>query len=868
MKRLLCLLLAVALSVLTAACGDTETSSQTESSAETNSESSEESTVFIENELIAEIRSYFGGDVPDRTMKAKNLFDGLKYTFSEEPVGDYGDADFTKLTDGAIRDVFDKWSWVGFKGNNAPSVTFDLGGTEHALADIEVDMLRQVSYGIELPSSVMIEVSEDGERFTAVSTLQTPADIAESGKYVYRFAFPETLSARYIRVTMLRKESNFLFVDEITAYAYCEDGNIDVSAGQSSGDAGKEYDYYGYALNTEITVPVSQTDADYNQRQNLALLEGVDVQVKHFDPLETAHLASNTHIEQLSMLIDGKKASYASYSDTALAHFYRGYGRHIVIDLGNEMAVDEVKLEFLNEVSAGVGAPPAVTVSVSNDGKKWVTAYADSTGLYGDQTVQLVQVDGTFKQAYRCRYIRVSFQTVPDNETSSNVYLSEIEIYGKKNTENVPEAEYDMDITMGRYPDTETVGAENILLAAVAGMPGDDAYDGMSEEDALLHLAYHDKDGNMKDTFFDSFSFSPTVRFQFENDVKLSADKFMDEIFAEEHNLPALNRAAETVKNSLNTTEKVTVWLNLMSPHAGETCSDVDSDGKAEDFSTAEGRFAYLKYQVDRYLERFGNAGFENLELLGFYWNDECLFKDELELNCQSIRMINDYIHSLGYKSFWCPYYNAYGIWLWQDVGFDFAVLQPNYMFYATESTRLSSASDTALIYGMSVELEIEDYVSEGSVGLYREYLRTGYDSGFMNSVKFYYHGGMPGAITSSGRGETEQLRTVYDGTYLFAKRKLDETYNIGTAANPEKFTDISVEVQHGRSVNFELGDTADYTVRIMESTVYGSFRLDLNGKGFYRAMENFRGKDRIVLEISDGAGNRKTVTVTVNVTE
>lgn len=869
MKRLLCLILAGVLFVSLAACGDTNASSEAGSSAEESLESSEESKeVFTPNELIAEINAFFGGNVPDRTMKANNLFEGLSYTFSEEPVADYGDPNYTKLTDGATRDVFDKWNWVSFKSSKAPSVTFDLGGTEHALADIEINMLRQVSYGIELPASVQIELSEDGENFTAVSTLQTPSDIAESGKYVYRFAFPETVSAQFVRVTMNRKESNFLFVDEITAYEYREDGKIDVSAGQTSGDADLEYDYYGYLLETEITVPVSNADTDYDTQQNLALLEGVDVQVKHFDPFEQSYLESNTPIESLSMLTDGKKASSVSYGDQAFAHFYRGYGRHIVIDLGNEMAVDKVCMEFLNHVAVGIGAPPAVMVSVSNDGENWVTAYGQSTGLYGDSTVQLVQVDGTFRQAYRCRYVRVSFPTVPHNETTSSVYLSEIEVFGKKNTENIPEAQDDAGITMGRYPDAEAFGAENILLAAVAGMPGDENYDGMSEESALLHLAYHDEDGNITDTFFDSVLFAPTVRFQFQNDVKQSADRFMDELFAEGHNLHALNNASETVKTALNLTENATVWMNLMCPKTNETCSDVDGDGKAEDFSTAEGRFAYLKYQIDHYIERFADAGFEHLDLLGFYWNDECLFPDELALNCETIKMTNDYIHSLGYKSFWCPYYNAYGIWLWQEVGFDFASLQPNYMFYATETTRLSTAADIALIYGMGIELEIEDAVSEGSFGLYREYLRAGYDHGHMNSVKLYYQGGMPGAITRAANGTDGQNRGIYDDTYLYAKRKLDDSYNIASAADTERFKDLTLEVRHGRSVDLTLGDTEGYTVRIMKSTVYGSFRLDLSGEGSYRAMKNFCGEDTVVLEISDGTGNRKTVTITVNVTE
>lgn len=866
MKKNICLLLLSAL-LLVSCVSEPDAVSETESenvSSATESNESEVSAVFEENELIAEIGAFLSGNTPDRRLKADNLFAQTAYSYNTDPVTDYGDPNRIKLTDGAIRDVFDKWSWVGFKGSVAPAVTFDLGGTEHALADIEVHMLRQVDYGIELPSAVQIALSDDGENFTPVSTLQTPADVSESGQYTYRFALPETVSAQYVRVTLQRKADNFLFVDEIIGYEYSESGTIDVSGGQTASDANMEYDYYGYTLNTDITVPADKTDADYDERQNLALLAGVDVQVTHFDPLDLSYLANNTPIESLSMLIDGQKAKIAAYYDSAFAHFCRGCGRHIVIDLGNEMAVDEVWMEFLNQVSVGVGAPPAVTVSVSNDGESWVTAYAESTGVYGDRTQQFIRISGAFKQAYRCRYVRVSFNTVPDNDTSSNVYLSEIEVYGKKNAENVPEAAYDASIRLGQYPSPDVIGAENVLLAAVSGMPGDDPYCGMTEEAALLLLAYHDKDGKMTDVYFDSVLFAPTARFAFQNDAADSFELFVTELLYEQQNLPALDRAAKTVTDALPDAQKPTVWLNLMCPKTGEACRDVDGDGIAEDFSTLEGRFAYLKYQVDRYLAVWSEENYRNLELLGFYWNDEAIRKEELELNTSSIRMINDYIHSLGYQSIWCPYYNAYGYWMWQDVGFDYACLQPNYMFYATESTRLTAASDTAKIYGMGVELEIEDYVSDGSIGLYREYLRAGYDSGSMNSIKLYYNDGMPGSYVGS-YGTT---RVVYDENYLFARRKLDDSYNVSVESELSHFTDIELTVKHGRTVDFSLGDTSDYSVRIVQSTLYGTFRLNLNGDGAYRAIKNYRGTDTVIVEISDGAGNKKTVTITVTVSE
>ncbi len=870
LKRFFCLILT--LTLLLCACGETAENTSSlpgaESVEESSKEESEVSKVFEENELIGEIDACLTGKAPDRTMLAKNLFADASYTFNTNTNESYTDPDMKKLNDGNKRDLFDKYSWVGFTGGVHPSVTFDLGEGEHALADVEINMLRQVAYGIELPDSVILSVSEDGKTYVNISTLKSPADVGEGNVFVYRFALPKTVSARYVRVTFRRKAQNFLFLDEITGYEYCEDGTIDPSTGNSTADVEKVFDYYKYDLSKDEYVVISPSDSDYNTRQNLALLEWAKVDATHFDPFDPSHTASNTDMAGLAKLIDGKRASKATYSDPAFAHFYRGCGRHVVVDLGNEMAVDSVEAEFLNEVSVGVAVPPAVMVSVSNDGENWITTYGGYTLEYGSNEKCLYNVDATFKEAYRARYIRVSFVTVPENTVSSNVYLSEIEVWGKKNAENVPEAKDDPSIIMGRYPDIGRIGCNNVLLAAVNGNVKENPTRNLDVAGALKHQAYLDEQGNIQDTFYDSVLFCPSNSFPFTGNVKANADLYRADMFTEGFNLYAWDEAARQVQEAIPGTANATVWLNLMCPDNDDTCPDVDGDGKAEDLSTPEGRLSYLKYQVDEYLKAWEEAGFEHITLLGFYWNNETIHRNDLALEKAVIGGINAYIHEKGYKSFWCPYYSAYGIWMWQELGFDVACLQPNYMFYVTDPTRLKATADIAKIYGMCVEIEIEVVSGEGSVGKYREYLREGFDSGYMHSVKLYYVSGTPSAIASAYDSEDPLAHSVYEDTYLYAKEKLDESYNKGASVSMDGVKDLTLQVVHGKKVDFDLALPEGVKARIMESTVYGTFRLDLSGEGQYRAMKGFRGEDRIMLEIYDPVGNRKTVTIAVTVTE
>lgn len=861
-KHAVCVLLALLLCAF-AGCsaGEPEAASSSADSSEVEGETSEEP--FVEAPEIAAARAYLSGGAPDRTLKATNLFADAPYTYSEQPSESYADPNLSKLHDGITRELFDQYNWVGFQRSKAPSVTFDLGEGAHALADVEVDCLRQVSYGIELPRQVAVSVSEDGETFTQIGALLSPSDTAESSKYVYRFAFPETVSARYVRITFTPGSQSFLFVDEITGYEYSENGTIDVSAGQTAQDLSLEYDYYEYALRKDISVSVNASDADYSLRQNLALLSGVEVQAQHFDPLDKTALANNNSSKaDLARLTDGASASVASYTDAAFVRFSRGYGRNLVVDLGNEMAVDEVHMQFLNQITVGVGAPPVLSVSVSCDGEDWVTVYADAFLPYGDRTPELKTVEAVFSSAVRCRYVRVSFPTVPHNETSSMVFLSEIEVYGRKNTEGVPEAVDDLTLRMGNYPDPAAIGCENILFACIG------SNNALDQGTAAGLLRYVDATGTQKELFMDSVCFSTAGDFAYRKDLKDSADDFRALCFAEGKNLNALQAAAADLRRGLPETPKPTVWLNLLCPRADDVCADVDGDGQAEDLSTAEGRFAFLRYQVDQMIAQFASADYADLTLVGFYWNDECLFPEDLEVNAASVRMINEYIHSLGYKSFWCPYFNAYGTWMWADVGFDFAILQPNYMFYAAEDTRLQTAATFARMLGMGVELELEDYEGEGAVKLYREYLRAGYDSGFMHSIKLYYQGGLPGAIGGSRSSDTALGRSVYDDTYAFAKGLLDDTYNTsGGEVSLDAFEDVHVTVKEGNAVRYELGEGADaVTMRIVQSPVFGAFRLNRSGNGTYNAPTGFRGEETALIEISDETGNRKIVRVTITV--
>lgn len=71
----------------------------------------------------------------------------------------------------------------------------------------------------------------------------------------------------------------------------------------------------------------------------------------------------------------------------------------------------------------------------------------------------------------------------------------------------------------------------------------------------------------------------------------------------------------------------------------------------------------------------------------------------------------------------------------------------------------------------MCVELEIGG-IKPDDIERYKCYLDAGAETGYMNTIKMYYQGGVPGEFYRSFISDDPLVRSVYDDTYLFAKEK------------------------------------------------------------------------------------------------
>ena len=565
------------------------------------------------------------------------------------------------------------------------------------------------------------------------------------------------------------------------------------------------------------------------------------------------------------MLTDGKFAGQAAYSDPAYFRFTGGLGRTILYDLGRESAVSSFAGSFLYELSTAVGLPRRLLIKASQNGVDWQTIHVTEAFKTGE-TAARVEVAEAFAQTYRARYIKFVFPV------NTHVYCDELAVYG---TKRIPDAAADIvadAVEVAVYPDKyitpdDFLGVNNMLLSYNHD-PASASGGKTTAEEYMPFVGYYDRGGKLADTFFDSFLFLPYGAYVNEENGDFTAwNAYVDNVFAEDANVNALSEAAERVSEGLGRDVRVRVFFSILYTWPDKTSfGDVDGDGVIEDFSKAEDRKKAIKWIIDEQLARFEAGGYDNLDLLGFYWYEEQVtYTDPHEL--ELIRYASDYVHSLGYKLMWIPWYCAPGYTDWKELGFDMACMQPNYAFSGQATVeRLYDNAETTRRLGMCVEIEIGQYDAQADILRYKEYLAVGAETGYMDAVKCYYQAGMPGAFYAAWKSADPFVNSVYHDTYLFAKGKYDPNETAGGAiADP---SDLELDTTSGRGVTGSLNETeSDYRVRIETSPKYGTLRFG-GGTVTYTPLAGFAGTDTFTVYLEYIHGDSKTATVTVRVHE
>ncbi|MGD9498153.1 MAG: DUF4855 domain-containing protein [Armatimonadota bacterium] len=305
-------------------------------------------------------------------------------------------------------------------------------------------------------------------------------------------------------------------------------------------------------------------------------------------------------------------------------------------------------------------------------------------------------------------------------------------------------------------------------------------------ENLLPYVAYLDEDGRPRDWFFDGFLF---IEFATDDGVYIHHYRQQTRLptvedwvwlaecwFRPNVGLAGLEQAVAQVAAAIGPPDRrAKVVITLPIPLAQDhSFGPLPGEQQPLDLADPDDARRALAWYVDHVRARWDAAGYQHLELVGFYWTAESVPPSQVPL----ARWTSEYLHGLGLKHFWIPYFGAAGYDSWRDAGFDAVMLQPNYFF--TEDDRSLTHFRTHVLRvqlantGVEVEFDTRALTDERFRRRFYAYLDAGAFYGWMTDALLgYYEGGR--AVLEFYRGG-QQGRALYDAVYRFVQGTWEPT--------------------------------------------------------------------------------------------
>lgn len=421
------------------------------------------------------------------------------------------------------------------------------------------------------------------------------------------------------------------------------------------------------------------------------------------------------------------------------------------------------------------------------------------------------------------------------------------------------------------YPTSEVMcGYENLVLTYTHNSNRDDM-GRFSPDDLMPYVAYYDKNGKMTDFFFDSYLFLPCmsygvsgarIHYDETNPTKaVDWEFYVKDTFTAGANVDALDVAFARAKKELGDPDrKAGVVLSILYPAANQT--DFGSlGGKNLDFRNLDDRKYAIRWIIDEQLKLYNERGYENLELIGFYWLEEYLVTyGNPTQNKELYKYAAEYLHSLGLKFIWIPWYRANGYKQWQELGFDAVCMQPN-MFWQTIATnnRVADTAKECKLYGMGVEMEIDGralYNAE-CYNRYLDYLEECMLEGAMDTIKMYYQDANQGVFYQACHSSDDRARSVYDLTYKYAKGTLKKSDIDGVRAPefklPEGVTWRSNGKKYVATPAYYDGNGSSYQDndgKELTDGIIGTSELGTEWHGFHKSILDADGRMSVTVDL------------------
>lgn len=229
------------------------------------------------------------------------------------------------------------------------------------------------------------------------------------------------------------------------------------------------------------------------------------------------------------------------------------------------------------------------------------------------------------------------------------------------------------------------------------------------------YVTYVDMQGNEK-WMFDSFLF---LEIKDGNGVSFATGytpnpatqddwkKLADHFFQTDYMLGALDSSVgKAIKRIGKPIKKHQIVIGIPEPLKKATNWGI-VNGKSINCAITSDRIEAVKWYINYIRLKFKQAGFKNIDLVGFYW-----IAEEASNSRTITAEISEYLNGLCYGFYWIPYFNSPGFKDWEKLKFNYAYLQPNYFFKTPLiETRLDDACRTSAKYNMDMELEFDERI-------------------------------------------------------------------------------------------------------------------------------------------------------------
>ena len=807
--------------------------------------------------LTASRKAAASGKKYDPALGVVNVSKGAEYKIVTGGYDERMPYSETFLTDGSDPEPsFEYGNFVGISAANPSCIDIYLDETADDIYAFEISAFNRVTSKIHLPAYIDIRVGETEGSLKHVG--RAYAAVTGNDNFTYRVALNELVNAKIVRFIIPAKQSGaYYWFDEIKVLANRDYTYV------------PEYLYSDFEMQfTSEKTYHNSADEDYNTEKNL--IAGLTQEMMSYLPIDVNKLPwyNSATPENTELLTDGKKDTSNMRYNGKWVQFGYGEGRKIFYDLGAISSVSSAAVTVLDYNDYSCGGIDELELAVSEDGVNWYSAGISHPSREGAERIEdsfLYEAQVSAATPVKARYVALNMHM-----DDLRLFICEIEVFGKKNA--------------GEAADASAIGLDKIDEFSQGELPGyltptPEILSGVNDVMLIYHtvgtvnmdmllpyVAYVDENGNVQDTMFDGFLFLPgTGKLPNGGYGEISTKKpdwdyLLTNMFDPGKGMDELERTAEYVKEQLGLSElnlKVFVAIPRIN-HNITSFGDVDGDGISEDLSVSEDRIKVGTTYIKQINDLFNAKNYKNLSLCGFYWFREDITDDDILVTQE----ITEVAKKQNYPMFWIPYYEAGGFNRWKNFGFEAGCYQPNYAFdLEVEEQRLDEAAESAKMYNMCIELEMQDntITDKRFFVKYMNYLRHGVEDGYMQAIHMYYQAFA--ILGRASRSLNRRARLAYDYTYKFVKRTL--TTDFEADMTPLSFETAKEAVLTGSVA--AGGNAAGAALFAAEITPqHGSLAMEDNGSFTYFPNAGFTGTDTFTFRVSRYLGYSEEITVTV----